>query len=88
MDSKWFRLDRKLPKNEQAEAVKATKETLRNSRVMKERLEDILTGEIETSYRLDEEFDDPHWERKHVALVSRRKAMRDILKLLDFERGG
>lgn len=85
MDSRWFKLDRKLPKNEQAEAVKAAKETLRNSRFITERLEKILDDEIDATARLDEDFDDPNWERKHVALISRRKTLRDIKKLLDFK---
>jgi hypothetical protein len=88
MNSKWFKEDRALPKHEQAEAVEATKQTLLNSRLMHDRLERILNDEIEESYRLEENFDDPWWERKHVAAISRRKALREILKLIDFTKGG
>ena len=84
MDSRWFKEDRELPKNEQKEAVKETEKVLRNSTIFRRRLERILQDEYDTTLRLEEDFDDPNWERKHVAAISRRKTLRDLMKLIKF----
>ena len=84
MDSRWFKEDRKLPKNEQADAIKETEKALKNSTLLRGRLKDILDTELMESFRIEEDFDDPNWERKHVAEAARRKTLRQIVKLLDF----
>lgn len=85
MDSRWFWEDRDLPKNEQAEAKRESEKALRNSTLFRRRLERILQHELEQSYRKEEDFDNPNWERIHVSEISRRKTLREILKLIDFK---
>lgn len=85
MDSRWFIEDRELPKNEQAEAKKESEKALRNSSFFRRRLERILQHDLEESYRKEENFDDPNWERIHVSEISRRKTLREVLKLIDFK---
>ena len=83
MDSKWFREDRKLPKGkEQDEAKKATEEALKNSTLMSRLLKGICEDEIERTYRDEEDIQDPAYARVVIAAASRRKAFKEIIKLL------
>lgn len=83
MDSRWFREDRTLPKKEQAEAIKESKKALQNATLFRRRLEAILNELIEESLRKEEDFENPNWERIHVSEISRRKTLREVLKLID-----
>lgn len=82
MNSRWFREDRKLPKGEQAEAKKKTEEALKNSTLMLRLLKGILNEEIESTYADEEDFSNPAYERVVIAAASKRKALKDIMKLL------
>jgi len=82
MDSRWFKEDRELPKEEQAEAKEESRKALKNSTVFVRRLERILTELYEETLRKDEEFDIPDWQTVHVASVSRRKTLREIQKII------
>jgi hypothetical protein len=53
-----------------------------NSTLFRGRLEEILEDELQASFLREEDFNDPNWERNHVAEVSRRKTLRGILKLI------
>jgi len=82
MDSRWFREDRKLPKAERAEAQAKTEEVLKNSTLIVRLLTGILNEEIEKTYRVEEDFDNPAYQRLVIATASRRKALKDIIKIL------
>jgi len=82
MDSRWFKEDRALPANEQQKAVEESKKALTNSTLLIRRLKQILEDEIALTYRLDENFDEPMWERKAIANAATRKALRNIIKIL------
>ena len=84
MDSRWFLEDRKLPKNEQQQAIKDTEKALRNSNLVRDRLRDILEHELDQSLRYEEDFEKPNWERIHVSEIARRKTLRQVIKLIDF----
>lgn len=83
MDHRWFKEDRALPKNDQAEAIEESKKALRNSTLFRRRLEGILSDLIEESYRKEEDFENPNWERIHVSEIARRKTLREIKNLID-----
>ena len=86
MDARWFKEDRtKYPRSEQQEQIEKSKKALRNSTLMRRRLQDILTEDLEKAYLIEEDFDDPAWERKTIAAAAERKTIRRYLKLLDFK---
>jgi len=82
MDSRWFIEDRKLPKEEQKEAIEQSKKALKNSTLFQRRLEGILQKELELSYSKEENFEAHNWEVLHISEVSRRKTLKDVLKLI------
>jgi len=83
MDSRWFREDRALPNEERHKAITESKKALLNSTLFRRRLEAILDEMIEESYRKEENFDDPNWERIHVSEISRRKTLKEVKKIID-----
>lgn len=85
MDARWFKEDRKFPRSEQDEQRKRSEEALRNSTLLTRRLITILEEDIEKTYSVEEDFDDPAWERKTIAAAAERKTLRRIMKLLDFK---
>lgn len=85
MDARWFKEDRKFPRSEQDEQRKKSEEALRNSTLLTRRLITILEEDIEKTYSVEEDFDDPAWERKTIAAAAERKTLRRIMKLLDFK---
>lgn len=80
--SVWFKEDRALPKQDQQEAIEKTEKVLRNSTLIVDRLKRILGEEIDKTYVEDEDFSLPHWKNQVIANNARRKAFKDILKLL------
>lgn len=84
MDSRWFKEDRQLPKEEQKEATEATRTALQNSTLMHRRLGTILEEMFAKTLTNDEDFEKPGWEQRNIANASRRKTIRDIQKLLTF----
>jgi hypothetical protein len=86
MDHRWFKEDReKYPRSEQSEQIAKTEKALRNSSLIRRRLLQILNEDIEKTYSVEEDFDDPAWERKTIAAAAERKTLRRIIKLLDFK---
>jgi hypothetical protein len=85
LDARWFKEDRKFPRSEQDEQRKRSEEALRNSTLLTRRLITILEEDIEKTYSVEEDFDDPAWERKTIAAAAERKTLRRIMKLLDFK---
>lgn len=85
MHSNWFKEDRALPKSEQKEAMEESRKALKNSTFITRRLSRILGEMIEQSNKDDEDFSKPNWELEHVANISRRKALREVLNLLDLK---
>jgi len=82
MDSRWFAEDRKGAPEDLAEAIEKSTVALKNSTLLVRRLKGILEAEIESADRKDEDFSNPTWEREAVANISRRKALREVIKLL------
>jgi len=89
MDSRWFKEDRDLAKADKSKTIEehkdATKKALKNSTLLRDRLERILNEEIHRCLLDDEDFSKPDWEREHVANISRRKALREVINLIDFK---
>lgn len=86
MDTRWFKEDReKYPRSEQKEQVEKSEKALRNSTLMRRRLQDILNEDLEKTFTVEENFDDPAWERKTIAAAAERRIIRRYLKLLDFK---
>jgi len=86
MDIRWFKEDRdKYPRSEQKEQIEKSAVALRNSTLMRRRLTDIMTEDLERTYLVEEDFEDPAWERKTIAAAAERKVIRRYLKLLDFK---
>lgn len=83
MDNRWFREDRKLPKNDQAKAIEQTKKALKSSTLMSRLLKGICEDEIERTYRVEEDINNPHYERAVIAAASRRKAFKDVMRLIE-----
>ncbi|MEE8113668.1 MAG: hypothetical protein V3T23_04880 [Nitrososphaerales archaeon] len=84
MDSRWFKEDRALPKDEQLEAIEQSKLALRNSTLMHRRLEIILEEMFAKTLTNEEDFDHPDYTTRAIANASRRKTIRDIQTLLHF----
>lgn len=82
LDSRWFKEDRKLPKEEQDAAKAATTKALKNSTLMTRRLGIILEDMLEATLRNDEDFEKPEYETRSIANASRRKTIREIKNLL------
>ena len=86
MDTRWFKEDReKYPRSEQKEQISKSELALRNSTLLRRRLEQILEEDIDKTYSVEEDFDDPAWQRKTIAAAAERKTLRRIIKLLDFK---
>jgi len=82
LDSRWFKEDRALPKEDQRGAMEASTKALKNSTFMSRRLDDILNEMLEAIDRNDEDFTKNYWERQAVANIARRKVLLEIKKLL------
>jgi len=86
MDARWFKEDRtQYPRSEQKEQIEKSEKALRNSTLMRRRLQDMLNEDLEKTFLQEEDFDDPAWERKTIAAAAERKTIRRYLKLLDFK---
>ena len=89
MDSRWFREDREQARKDKSksetELRAESKKALKNSTLFSRRLDGILDTLIEASNRDDEDFSKPNWEREHVANISRRKALKEIKKLISLK---
>lgn len=82
-DARWFVEDRvagdpTLSKEQSAE----TSKLIANSTVIRERLARMINEDIEKTYEVEEDFDNPAWERKTIAAAAERNVLRRYLKLL------
>ena len=86
MDARWFKEDRiKYPRSELDAQIRKSETALRNSTLIRRRLQEMLEEDIEKTYLIEEDFDDPAWQRKTIAAAAERKTLRRIIKLLDFK---
>lgn len=82
MDSRWFKEDRALPKNEQAEAVRESEKALKASTLLVRRLKLILEDEIQRTYRNEEDYARDNWQQVVLASAARRKTLKEVINLL------
>jgi len=83
VDNRWFKEDRADFKGAALhEQQKKTEEALRNSTLMVRLLKGILNEDLEKTFLVEEDFDNPAWERKTIAAAAERKVLRRIIKLL------
>lgn len=82
MDSRWFKEDRALPKNEQAEAVRESEKALKASTLLVRRLKLILEDEIQKTYRNEEDYARDNWQQVVLASAARRKTLKEVINLL------
>lgn len=83
IDVRWFREDRKLPKGkERDEAIAESKKALANATLLNRRLKVILEEEIEKTYVSEESTSVDNYAQLVLASSARRKAFKDIIKLL------
>lgn len=80
LSNRWFVEDRKEDNPE--EATEASKKVILNSTLIRDRLKRMINEDLAKTYIEDEDFDNPRWEVKVIANNARRKALRDVLKLL------
>ena len=85
MDTRWFKEDRALPVSEQNEAIEESRKALKNSTLLNRRLSRILEEMIQKSHTDDEDFSKPNWQLEHVANISKRKVLLEILNLLNLK---
>ena len=85
MKSDWFKEERALPKEDQEEAKEATRKAIKSSTILINRLNRILNERVEETYRQEEDFSKPDWERETIANASRRKTLREILTLIELK---
>lgn len=89
MKDVWFKEDRALAKNDKSKSLSEhksqTEKVLRNSTLFRDRLERILQDMLVQTLNDDEDFTKPTWEREHVANISRRKTINEVLSLIDFK---
>lgn len=85
MHSDWFKEERALPTEDQEEAKEKTTKALKNSTILLNKLDRILNERLEKTYREEEDFSKPDWERRTVANASRRKTLREIITLIELK---
>jgi len=79
----WFEEDRAKYKGEELkEQMEATEKAVRANTVVTSRLRNIIEKDIEATYSVEEDFEDPAWQRKTIAAAAERKVLRRYLKLL------
>ena len=83
LDGRWFVEDRVPGDQELTQKQKTeTDKALRNSTLLLRRLKRIIDEDIEKTYHVEEDFDDPAWERKVIAAAAERKTLRRLKDLL------
>lgn len=83
LSDRWFKEDRQKYKGEELRKEKeATEKAIRNSSIVLSRLTRMLKEDIETTYDVEEDFENPAWERLVLAAAAERKALKRVLKLL------
>ena len=82
MDARWFKEERELPREEQADAKAEIEKIIRNSSIIRKRLHRMLEEDLHNTYAIVEDFDDPAWERKTIAAAAERKLIKRYIKLI------
>lgn len=83
LNERWFKEDRELYSGPELQEQKEESEkALKNSSLLSRRLKRILQEDIESTLAVEENFDDPAWERKTIAAAAERKTLRRVMKLL------
>lgn len=89
MDSRWFKEDRAIAHKDKsvslADLQKESQEALKNSTLFSRRLEGILNDYVAETERSDEDFSQQNWELINVSNISRRKTLREIIKLIQLK---
>jgi len=87
MDGRWFKEDRAEAKDarELDKLQQESEKALKNSTLFQRRLERILNELIDSSDRDDEDFSKSNWQLIHAANISRRKVLREIIKLIQLK---
>ena len=79
----WFKEDREQYKGrERDEQIEKSKEALLNSTFIVRRLKQILEDDLDKTFLVEEDFDNPAWERNTIAAAAERKVLRRIIRLL------
>lgn len=82
MDRRWFKEEQALPRADRKKAIEETTKVLVNSTIMARKLKGICEHEIESTYKVEEDVHKDYYERLIIAAGARRKAFKDIIKLL------
>ena len=83
LSDRWYKEDRASFKGEALrEQIVKTEEALRNSSLIVRLLKGILNEDLEKAFLVEEDFEDPAWQRKTIAAAAERKVLRRIIKLL------
>ena len=82
MDSRWFKEDRELPRDEQRQSIEDATDVIKNATIVRRRLQRVLEDEIKKTYELEEKVDAPNYSIVVSHAAGKRKALRDILKLV------
>jgi phage gpG-like protein len=83
LNDRWFKEDRELYKgNELKEQIEQADKAIRNSSLFSRRLKRMLEEDLEKAYQVEEDFENPAWQRKTIAAAAERKVLRRIIKLL------
>lgn len=82
MDRRWFKEEALLPKGERKQAIEEAEKVIKNSTIIARKLKGICEHEIEATYRVEEEVHSPYYTRAIIAAGAKRKALKDIIKLL------
>lgn len=83
LNPRWFKEDRaNNTGTDYTKAKEASEKALRNSTLMSRRLKDICEEEVTATYHMEEDFDNPAYERRIIAAAAMRKAYKTIIKLL------
>lgn len=82
MKNVWYYEDRKLPSNEQKQAMTETKAALENSTLMTRLLKGIIERSIESTYVSEEDYTQSNYAEMCSFNAGKRKALKNILKIL------
>ena len=83
MDNRWFKEDRaNSTGDDYAEQKAKSEKALLNSTLMSRRLKDICEEEVKATYNVEEDFENPAYQRRVIAAAGARKAYKKIINLL------
>lgn len=80
MNSRWFKEDRAAKATDKD--IEETEKALKASTLLVTRLTRILEEDLEATYKVVEDFENPAWQKLTIAAAAERKTLRRIIKLL------